>query len=435
MKKIFLSFLLALLCTSLFSCNSSQLKQENDDTFYEEIGALNHVNRANLKNSSYVNLDQEILDRINAFANRLSEEYLDVFDLEDNFSISPISVYFAFSCLYPTVEDDVREELTEKLGITYVDAMYTKTLMEQLYLDEEEGGKIYLTNSIWIQEGLKTDKTILDNLASNYYCHAFSADFFGNNVEANKNIREFIKKNTQGLIDQDFDISSDTFYALINTLYLNDNWLDNGLDLALEGNKFHNYNGDIVESSFLVGKYFYGMPIQTDTYQMFYTKTSSLKVSIVLPNKEVDVKRLYTSELLTKMQNAEYNGEVVDVTAAGEIYKRYYTSLIFPAFEANSDQDIIAVIQNMGVNKIFAPYYSKLVDDLVVIDKIQHVTKLDVNKKGIEGAAVTIIANKATSTDPSQNVYQELLIDRPFIYMIEYRGVNLFTGICYNIKK
>ena len=79
---------------------------------------------------------------------------------------------------------------------------------------------------------------------------------------------------------------------------------------------------------------------------------------------------------------------------------------------------------------------SKISNVPAYADQVKHVAKLDVTKEGIEGAAVTIISNKATSPAPRpyEKVYQDFLIDRPFGFILtDVYGTTLFSGVIKNV--
>ena len=64
-------------------------------------------------------------------------------------------------------------------------------------------------------------------------------------------------------------------------------------------------------------------------------------------------------------------------------------------------------------------------------------TKLEINKSGFKGAAVTIIDNKATSAGVQlyRDVYFDFLVNKPFgVILSSSNGVIIFTGIVNNVK-
>ena len=96
----------------------------------------------------------------------------------------------------------------------------------------------------------------------------------------------------------------------------------------------------------------------------------------------------------------------------------------------------------MGVDKFFTPEgcdFSNLTDHEVFCRSINHITKLEVARKGIEGAAVTIVemANKASGEhyeDEYENVYEDFIVDRNFAYVLSKDNVPVFTGVVKAIK-
>ena len=78
---------------------------------------------------------------------------------------------------------------------------------------------------------------------------------------------------------------------------------------------------------------------------------------------------------------------------------------------------------------------SNISDDVLYCDGVIHQTNLTVNKKGIEGAAVTIIPG-AGAPGPSDyvDVYYDFIVDRSFGFTItNSNGFILFSGVVKNV--
>ncbi|MBQ5574904.1 MAG: hypothetical protein IIT37_02525, partial [Bacteroidales bacterium] len=73
--------------------------------------------------------------------------------------------------------------------------------------------------------------------------------------------------------------------------------------------------------------------------------------------------------------------------------------------------------------------------------KIRHITKLDVMRKGIEGAAVTVEYMDKMDAGPGheekvwEDVYYDFPVDRNFAYILSKDGVPIFTGVVKSIAK
>ena len=78
--------------------------------------------------------------------------------------------------------------------------------------------------------------------------------------------------------------------------------------------------------------------------------------------------------------------------------------------------------------------FTNLSNDKVYCNEIKHVAKLDVNKKGIEGAAITMLG-LAGASGPSQytEVYETFVVDKEFVFVLTYGDKILFSGIVTNI--
>ena len=68
-------------------------------------------------------------------------------------------------------------------------------------------------------------------------------------------------------------------------------------------------------------------------------------------------------------------------------------------------------------------------------DSVRHVTKLTVDRVGIEGAAVTILRGAgAPGPDGYENVYQDFLVDKTFGFVLTNRyDTTLFAGVIDNV--
>ena len=99
----------------------------------------------------------------------------------------------------------------------------------------------------------------------------------------------------------------------------------------------------------------------------------------------------------------------------------------------------------MGVNKFFTRGdcdFTNLTDADVYCSKTRHITKLDVARKGIEGAAVTVeYMDNAMDPGPGfvekvwEDVYYDFPVDRNFAYVLSKDGVPIFTGVVKSIAK
>lgn len=452
MKKRFVLFILFI--TFLFigvSCVSSS------DTKFLKVGASPKIKLSYMdkKEEGYVGF----LNKLNLFQADLSEElYLEFGNKYDNICVSPASIYMALALAVECSDLNTRAEILNAIGMTYDDVKtYTKKLYAQMNneyttttaLGQEKIKALeLLTNSIWFEETIELKEVGLNNLANDYNCSSYSAPFNKNNKAANKALRDFVSKNTKGLIDRDFGLSIDTLIALVNTLYLKEIWNNDGDDLLFTKDKytFTNYDEKTLDLNLLQGYYNQGKAIEEEKYTHFFTTTNhGFKIKFIVPKDGYTVDDIYNKEILSFVNSIKDYKAVDD-----EAKKIYSTRVFFPEYEAKFDEDIALVIKNkFNVNDLFDPYkcdFSNIIDEQEYLDKYEgiycskiiHQTCLEVNKKGIEGAAVTVIAmDGATSAGPMEEyekVFLDFIVDKSFAYILtDSSDVVLFSGVVKKI--
>ena len=185
----------------------------------------------------------------------------------------------------------------------------------------------------------------------------------------------------------------------------------------------------------LQGDYNYGKAVETEKFRKFMTETNrGLQLTFFVPKDGYTLDDIYTSDILNDPTPYVYEDKAAK--------KRYFTRCFFPEFEAEYDQDIKNRIAAMGVDKFFsvACDFTNLTDREVFCRSIRHVTKLEVARKGIEGAAVTVVemAEKAApgpyEEEEWENVFEDFVVDRNFAYVLSMDGVPVFTGVVKSIK-
>ena len=172
-----------------------------------------------------------------------------------NFAVSPVSVYMALSLAAQSAAHQTREEILSALNVSYEELSSGAGYLYRSLNRDFISGKVRLSNSVWVDEGTQVRQECLDTLAEQFFCSSFSADFAHNNQAANDAVRYFVKEQTNGLIDKDFQLTSDTYFALINALYLKDSWNTDGRDLSLTADDltFTGEDGEIISKKISAG--------------------------------------------------------------------------------------------------------------------------------------------------------------------------------------
>ena len=413
--------------------NVKELRNPDDLEHVISYGQLNDSNYSNFK------------DKMRVFSTKLSESFVKSdYDIKSNIAISPLSIEMCLGLAVYCANGQTRTELLNALDVDFTTFnKYYKLLFNELSrLDKDASDQVAselsLTNSIWIDNDINLSETGLDDLKNDYYCHSFEADFDKYNKETTEAIEYFIEQKTKGLIQPDLQFDPKTFFVLMNTLYLKDIWNDWGGDLnTTSETKFKNANGNVSSKELLVGYSEDGKAIETDDYSCFFACTRYGRyLYFVKPNEGKALKDVFNKEAMQYVLNHKNY-----VYQDNEKLERYHTNCVFPEFKADSDIDLIKMFRNdFNVTSMFDPMkcdFSNIMKEPApgYVEQFKHIAKLEVNKKGIEGAAVTYMAYSGAVYNPYTQVKEDFVVDQEFGLVLTRNGNVLFSGVVTNIDK
>ncbi|MBQ3900256.1 MAG: hypothetical protein II736_00895, partial [Clostridia bacterium] len=375
--------------------------------------------------------------RLTEFSAKMYSQMAEGENEDKNFTVSPVSIYFAFAMLHYSGDAEVKKEIENYTGMTAGDFEAAAELFEWLdrtYPDENgnTAARLSLSNSVWTDDAkaYAYDREEIEKMCEKLLASAEEAPFFEDNPAANEKIREFIKEKTNGLIDQNFELPRDVVFALINTLYFKDNWDIDGDDLRTVS-KYFNADGGIKEGDFVLGLYRNGRVDETESSYFFSATTfHGYQLKFILPKDGYTLADAMSPENLTEINGRE------DLPYIDENGTHHYTRCVFPEFKTESDTDLLKLFKKTGAfPHTLSGYGSALLSDEADFDLAlsgaKHVAKLNVDKKGVEGAAVTIFYSEATSVggpEPDKQ-YHDFVLNRNFGYLVTDReDVILFAG-------
>lgn len=435
MKKLKFLFLLGAVF-SLAAC-SSNVKSLRGATLLREPSKGNETN---FYNDGYKQFKAKLKTFSNKFADKfISQKFVD----GENITVSPLSLEMCLGLAICASNGTTRQEMLDAFGMDYntFKAHYSTLYNEYNRSKDSNGGdlmfEIMMTNSIWIDDNIKLKDSGLDDLKDNYYCYSYETDFSGK--KANEAIAKFIEIQSKGLLKPTLDIDLRTLFVLMNTLYLKDIWNETGNNLNFSDNPEHYFvNSDKSKSSkkLLDGYYFAGKAISNENYSAFHTSTENgFKIYFVKPNDGKEIKNVFTRETMDYVLNSENYVYRDDIKK-----EEYETQCFFPEFEADCDANLESILINdFSIKSLFDSKncnFSNLTDEAVFCNEVKQIAKLDVNKKGIEGAAVTYMA-VGTAAGPGEytTVYEDFVVNKEFGFILTYSDSVVFSGVVTNIDK
>lgn len=377
---------------------------------------------------------------VNNFSFSFVEEYIKNDSTLDNICLSPISLYSSLAIAGKASKGETQKEILDVLGsdsstlnLYYPQLFsllnferYTETLFGQGDIYSRE----HISNSIWLNNSISFKDNCLDDLANNFYCHSYSTDFTNNNQLANDSISDFVEKETSNLLKPNFEFDSSTLFVILSCLYLKDLWKFDGSDMSITSDMYEFTNADKTtqKSHFMQDLYKISKPFVNEKFTSFYvTAYGNTKVTFIVPNGNYMIKDLANKENLLKAFNYDYNG----FDEKQKII--YHTRCLFPSFEAFSDVELSQILRALGIKKMFtnAADFSSLTNDHAFVNQVKHISKINVDRKGIEGASVTAIqaCGSAGPIGGYTEIYQDFVVDRSFAYIISTNNIPVFSGI------
>lgn len=286
-----------------------------------------------------------------------------------------------------------------------------------------------IANSLWKNHDSSIFESFAAKCQGGYGAQIFTANLSDTWIVDHVNdwVSEHTNKMIPEIISEPFP--EDTALLLVNALYLKNRWVKEFDPLCTRQMDFHHAGGSDSRADYL---------------QHFDTELSYLKgegaQGAVLP---YDDGRLAFFALLPNVYtDCDYNfGEWLN-TLEGEALTQLINSredamflrFAMPKFTAEWRGDLSEALSGMGLEDAFIPGaadFSKMGDDPegYYIDQVIHAAKIEVNEKGTEAAAATVVVGDAGAAAPPPEGIT-LVLDRPFLYgIIDLQtGVPLFLG-------
>lgn len=403
--------------------------------------SLSHdYSRDDTNEVGYVGFKNKML----VFSHKISETFVkNGYVSGENIVISPLSIQLCLGLAVRCAGGQTRQEILDAFDMNYetFNQYYKLFYNENIFSATTNTGDLMaeqiLSNSIWFDNDISLLDDGLDALRNDYYCYSFKTDFNNNNRQSNQDITDFIEKNTNGILKPDLELSASTLFTLINTLYLKDVWNEAGSNLAEAPTsyKFKNSNGLTSQKQLLYGSYVSGRALHTNDYSAFYSDTqTSYRIYYIKANEGKNLKDLFNKETLNNVLDTT-NYERINE----EKMEMYETRCIFPEYSVYSDIDLKNMfIEDFHVQSLFSLKtcdFSNIIDGNVFCDTFKQIAKLDVDKKGIRGAAVTYMAYSGAPYNPYTQVKEDFVVDQEFGFVLTKKGSVLFSGVVTNIDK
>lgn len=346
---------------------------------------------------------------------------------EGNFLISPASAYFALAMTANGSDAETQKALELVLGMP-VDQMNAACaqLIPELRMRSEDGGRLDIANSIWLNETLEARDDFINTAKEIYEAEIFEAAL----SESADDVNNWVSEKTNGMIPQmlDEEPGSDAAMLLLNALYFNGVWDTPFEESLTEDRVFYREDGTTVEHPFM-NKY---------EDRMQYIKTENAE-GIKLPYN--NYRQSFIALRPTDGRNIHEFAAAFEKDTLKDALSRSESravNLYMPKFEQDYKIDMSDLLRDMGLEIIFdwnQADFSKMGTMNgypLFVSKVIQKSAVRVDERGTEAAAATEVEmDVAALPMEDQKGPVELVLDSPYAYFImdSESGIPLFMGV------
>lgn len=349
----------------------------------------------------------------------------------ENVLISPLSIQLALAMTANGTDGQTRQEMEALLGqgIPLEDLnAYLHTYTDSLPADQK--AKLSIANSIWIrdQEGrLTVEDNFLQTNANYYGAEVFKRSFDQTTV---KEINNWTDANTDGMIPEILhEIPYAAVMYLINAIAFDAEWAKPYEEYAIRDGLFTTLSGEEQTVSMMHSSEYTYLDDGRATGFVKPYSGGKYSFAVLLPNEGEDLYNYIDSLTANGITKTLRDAKDCEVIAQ------------LPKFSYEYELTMNEMLKEMGMPTVFDSENADLsrlghsTEGNLFISQVLHKTFIQVDGMGTRAGAVTMVAvadGAAAITD-----FKEVIVDRPFVYMILDNENNLpiFIGCVTEITK
>lgn len=342
--------------------------------------------------------------------------------------LSPLSAALALSMAANGSDRETLAQFREVLG-GGADLDELNAACAQLMFDYQGlpgSTKFSIANSLWKDPQGGISEEFVSKCRGYFSAQIYEAELSGKRIveDVNRWVSEKTNRMIPEIIQEPFD--ENTACLLVNALYLKNAWAREFDPDATRRRRFiHGYedverieflNAGHTSFPYLKGEGAQGVALPYDDGRLAFFA--------LMPDSDAPSFREWLSGL---------DGEALSGLLAGR-EEEFFLSLALPKFTAEWSGDLKDALSLLGLEDAFDPGkadFSKLGDGGgYSISQVIQAAKIEVNEKGTEAAAATVIAEPTAPAPAPSPEGIKLILERPFLYGVVdlQTSVPLFLG-------
>ncbi|MDM8533860.1 serpin family protein [Clostridiaceae bacterium HSG29] len=358
--------------------------------------------------------------------------YLNNENNDKNILFSPLSLTTALSMLENGAKEVTQKEILNFLNLKNdegVNKTYNQLINHFYEISDNENVEnrkttfINMANSFWFKNyNLKIRKDYIDEIKSSYDGDIYAVDFSNENTKDTMN--EWIENKTNGLLKNTIKKTDSLDIAyLINTLYFKGQWLHEFNENNTKKKDFY-VNNDLKETVDMMNGEEERNYFESEEVQIVELNYSDASMYVFLPKNDLN-------DFINENDSIKLN-ELIKKTNSNKV------DLSFPKFKFTNNNDLVDLLKSFGIKSAFDyklsnfDYMIESGNEIAITKAFQN-TAIEVDEKGTEAAAVTVIGMAKLAAKP-MNETIIMNCNKPFLFIIKDRdsNVDLFSGILRN---
>lgn len=389
-------------------------------------------NSGGVNDSKGITFGDEEYKQIIAPNNELGFKLLPEVEADENGNtfISPTSLFMALSMLYNGADGETKEEIAKVLeteGMTEEALNKANASLLTTLLKGSDQIQLEIANSIWINKRFHFQEAFTQNNENYFQAEIEEIDISDDGSV--KRINDWVKNATNGKIEDIIEepLDSDLVAFLINAIYFKGDWKYEFDEGRTEDANFHLADG-VAKKIPLMALHEELAYMENDAFQAVKLPygNGEMSMQVFLPKEESDLATF--KETITAENWALWQGKFEE---------REGTTLL-PKFQLDYEIELNDALLKLGMTSAFdfEANFEKMIQETnpIWIDEVKQKTFLEVNEKGTEAAAATVIevVTESSVVDEDESFYME--VNRPFFITItdEKTGMILFMGVIEN---
>ena len=339
----------------------------------------------------------------------------------ENMMMSPVSVAMALGMTYNGAEGDTKTAFEETLRLQGFSREEINNIHQALisYLLKADPKVVFeIANSIWYRQDYNVLDSFLEVNRKHYFAEVSGLDF--SNPNAVKTINDWIAGKTHNKIREMLDyIPSNAVMYLINALYFNGIW-------KYEFDKKNSFEGAFYGDG---EKVFNAQYMKNESSVNYFENDYMSAVELPYGNGNF-VMKIFLPGPGKSVQDILGNLNFVNWASWLEGFAMEENVVVqLPKFKSEYKSLLNDFLKEMGLTDAFsgaADFSGINPGKDIYISRVIHQTFIDVNEKGTEAAAATIVEIREFSA-PLQKYFT---VNKPFLYAITEKttGALLFMG-------